>query len=103
MLSRASLTIVTLALMICLVCPVVEMFDTWDHTIQSGNDTEYALVVLALCVGVAHSFARFILKSPVGLVARSVLSSVAHIVQVFARFTSLFLDVASPPPLPLRI
>jgi len=30
---------------------------------QTGNDTEYGLVVLALCVGVAYSFARFIFRS----------------------------------------
>lgn len=29
-----------------------------DHTIQTGNDTEYALVILAVCVGVAYTFAR---------------------------------------------
>ena len=40
------------------------MFDQWDHTIQTGNDTEYGLVVLALCIGVAYSFAQCIFKSP---------------------------------------
>jgi len=81
------------------------MFDTWDHTIQTGNDTEYALVVLALSVGVAHSFARFILKPvPVDLVARSILPSGAHNVLVFARgFALLLVDVTSPPLLPLRL
>jgi len=82
------------------------MFDTWDHTIQTGNDTEYTLVLLALCVGVAHSLARFILKPVrVGFVAQSVIFSGAHNVLVFARavFTLLLFDVASPPPLPLRI
>jgi len=44
-----------IALMICIVCPVLEMFDHWDHTLQTGNDTEYTLVVLALCVGFAFS------------------------------------------------
>jgi hypothetical protein len=44
--------------LICVVCPVLETFDSWDHTIQTGNDSEYALVVLALCVGAAYSFAR---------------------------------------------
>lgn len=47
-----------IALIICIVCPVVEMFDHWDHTLQTGNDTEYTLVVLALCVGLAFSLAR---------------------------------------------
>ena len=52
--------LITLALAICFVCPLVEMFDQWDHTMQTGNDTEYALVVLALCVGAAYTFARAI-------------------------------------------
>jgi hypothetical protein len=55
---------VALVLFICFVCPFVEMFDQWDHTIQTGNDIEYALVVLALCVGVAHMFARLISGLP---------------------------------------
>jgi hypothetical protein len=47
-----------IALIICIVCPVLEMFDHWDHTLQTGNDTEYTLVVLAVCVGLAFSLAR---------------------------------------------
>lgn len=31
------------------------MFDQWDHTLQTGDDTEYTFVVLALCAGVAYS------------------------------------------------
>src|SRR6266436_4124356 len=42
-------------LVVCLICPLVELFDHWDHTLQTGNDTEYTLVILALCVGVAYS------------------------------------------------
>jgi hypothetical protein len=56
--------VVGIVLLICLVCPLVETFDHWDHTLQTGNDTEYALVVLALCVGVAHTFARFVSRFP---------------------------------------
>jgi hypothetical protein len=48
----------TLVLTICFVCPIVEMFDQWDYTIQTGNDTEYALVAVALCVGASYAFAR---------------------------------------------
>jgi hypothetical protein len=103
--SRTSLLIASLALFVCLVCPLVEMFDTWDHTFQTGNDTEYALVVLALCVGVVHSIARSILKPvSVGLVAQSIHSCGAHNVLAFARgFTLLLFDVTSPSSLPLRI
>ncbi len=62
--SRASQITVALVLFTSLVCPLVEMFDQWDHTIQTGNDTEYSLVVLALCIGVVYSLTRCIFKSP---------------------------------------
>jgi hypothetical protein len=103
--SWTSLIVVRLVLITCLVCPVVEMLDSWDHTIQTGNDTEYALVVVALCVGVVYSLARVILKPVLfGLVARTVLPSGVHDVPVWARvFTSLLSDGTGPPPLPLRI
>ena len=39
-------------LVVCLVCRLVEMFDRWDRTLQTGIDSEYTLVLLALCVGV---------------------------------------------------
>jgi hypothetical protein len=93
-------------LVTCLVCPLIELFDNWDHTIQTGNDTEYALVVLALCVGVAYSFARFVFKSAqLGFVAKGVFASCAQ-KSFFSKpcsFTLLLFDATSPPPLPLRI
>jgi hypothetical protein len=93
-------------LMACLVCPLIEMFDNWDHAIQTGNDTEYALVVLALCVGVAYSFARFIFISALpGFVAKSVFASCARksFFSTQCGFTFLLFDATSPPPLSLRI
>ena len=103
--SRASRTIGTLALLTCLICPILETFDTWDPPIQTGNDTEYTLVILALCVGVAYSFARFVMKFPLlGLVAKRVFDPGAQESFLSAPcFTLLLADAASPPPLPLRI
>ncbi len=104
--SRASRIIVTLVLLTCLICPLVETFDNWDHTVQTGNDTEYALVVMALCVGLAYSFARFIFKSALlGFVAKSVFASCAQksFLSTPCSFTLLLFDATSPPPLPLRI
>ena len=95
----------TLVLAICLVGPLVEVFDNWDHTIQTGNDTEYALVALALCVGVAYSFARFIFRSaPLGFVGKTVFASFAlkSFLSTPWSFSLLLFDVTSPP-LPLRI
>ncbi len=39
---------------------MLEIFDHWDNTLQTGNDTEYTFVVLALCVGVVYALARLI-------------------------------------------
>lgn len=98
--------IVTLVLLICLVCPFVEMFDRWDHTIQTGNDTEYALVLLALCVGVGYSVTRFLFKASLrSRMDVKVLSKTAEL----KRFVFIFRGVIqltssiSPPPVALRI
>ncbi len=104
--SRASRITVSLVLLTCLICPLLETFDTWDPPIQTGNDTEYALVIIALCVGVAYSFARFIFKSvPVGFVTKSVFASGAQQPFLSAQFgfTLLLFDATSPPSLLLRI
>ena len=98
-------TFLTLILAICFVCPIVEMFDYWDHTIQTGSDTEYALVVLALCVGVAYSFAR-IIKQALALCisAFASLSSPQSVSrQPHLSLTSRLFDVVTPPPLEIRI
>ncbi len=97
---------IVIVLLTCLMCPLVELFDTWDHTIQTGNDAEYALVVLALCVGVAYSFARFFFKSALlGFVAKSVFASCAQrsFFSAPCSFTLQLFDATSTPPLPLRI
>ena len=104
--SRASQIAVTLVLLTCLICPLVETFDNWDHTIQTGNDTEYALVVLALCLGVTYSFVLFIFKSALlGFVAKSVFASCAQrsFFSAPCSFTFQLFDATSTPPLPLRI
>ena len=60
--SRVRAIIVAIVLAICLVCPLVDMFDYWDHAAQTGNDTEYTFVILGLCVGSLYTFARAVLK-----------------------------------------
>jgi hypothetical protein len=62
--SRAAVMIV---LFTCVVCPVLETFDHWDHTLQTGNDTEYTLVLLSLCVGAVYALARLIVRLGSGL------------------------------------
>jgi hypothetical protein len=104
--SRATTIIVALVLAICLVCPLVEMFDHWDHTVQTGNDTEYTFVILALCVGALYTLARTALRMsrssqskrtdiPGGFLASFSWGSVNLIVEA--------LISASPPLTALRI
>ena len=64
MLRRTSKIIIAAVLLICLLCPIMELFDQWDNTVQTGNDTEYALVIVALCVGAAYAIDRFVPTSP---------------------------------------
>jgi len=35
--------------------PIAEIFDSWDQTLQDGNDTEANLVIAALCIGVVFA------------------------------------------------
>jgi hypothetical protein len=93
-------------LVTCFVCPIVDMFDNWDHAIQTGNESEYALFVLALCVGVAYSFARFVLTLPLCRFAGDLISKLcASKLPPFALRGSLlvFPNPLSPPTLSLRI
>jgi hypothetical protein len=103
--SRASFVTVTLVLVACLACHLVEMFDRWDDTLQTGNDTEYALVVLALCVGVAYLIARFIPKLTLpGSVVEVFSSSRAQLIlSALRNLHSAVLIAASPPTLALRV
>jgi hypothetical protein len=103
---RMSQFVAILVLMICLICPVLEMFDQWDHTVQTGNDTEYTFVVLGLCVGVLYTFARFSFGLPLLRSARSVVSGLCVHNSLRSGDRRLFFIVnipLSPPVLALRI
>jgi hypothetical protein len=104
--SRASQTTLALVLLTCLICPLVETFDSWDHTIQTGNDTEYALVILAVCVGVTYTFARFVFGFPWDKFAAGLLSIFRLSKPLLAGERRSFFVIPiplSPPVLTLRI
>ena len=95
----------TIALAICVVCPLVDMFDQWDHALQTGVDTEYVLVLAALCVGALFVVARLIVAlSPSfsGFSAGSVLRFVQNSLLFLIRFIALT-PASGSPPLSLRI
>ena len=97
--------IVAIALLICFVCPVIELFDYWDHTIQTGNDTEYALVVSALCIGIVFTLARLavaILSNFAVFSAGSTLPSIQN-ARPSLISSATFVRASTSPPLNLRI
>lgn len=49
-------SLIILILVICFACPVLEMFDHWDHTAKTGQDSESAFVILAVCAGAIIAF-----------------------------------------------
>jgi hypothetical protein len=106
MLSRASQIVAALVLLICFVCPLAELFDYWDDSVLTGNDTEYGLVVLALCVGVAYAFALLAFKGTIrDFVSRSIFTSGVDKPSWFnaGHFRLPLFEDRSPPGLPLRI
>jgi hypothetical protein len=102
--SCASRITAIVVLLTCLICPLLEMFDTWDQTDKTGNDTEYALVLIALCVGGSYSFARLVFRSDLVSLAKK-FASRPQICSMFnlCSFTSDFFDDTGPPLLSLRI
>jgi hypothetical protein len=94
-----------IVLTVCFICPMVEMFDQWHDTIETGSDTEYTVVVLALCIPVAVSFSRFFQRA-----ARLVRAATAQFNPQKspsgvseAEFAFVFMRATSPPITSLRI
>jgi hypothetical protein len=103
--SRASFIIATLLLAICFVCHVAEIFDQWDHTLQTGDDTEYTFVILALCVGVGYSLKWFV---PRITLPDSLTDAISYprshtLVSDLTNWSALVPIPASPPAAALRI
>ena len=88
--SRISFFVALLLLATCLLCQIAEIFDQWDHTLQTGDDTEYTFVVLALCAGAAYALRWFV---------PAVAASVAERLDIsFPRFRPMFSAFARPAP-----
>jgi hypothetical protein len=97
---------IAIVLLTCVVCPMLELFDHWDHAVQTGNDTEYNFLLLGLCVGAAYAFARFIFGFPPLKSAALLFSDLRASKSLFSgRLASLFIIPIplSPLILDLRI
>ena|SRR5437899_8675933 len=90
-----------LLLLICLCGQVVETFDFWDHTLQTGNEVEYSLVAVALVAGASFGVAHV-----AATVMRSVLRTSWFLSPFIPSSRFTLPPVASTgysPPEPLRI
>jgi hypothetical protein len=66
---------VVVLVLICICCYVAEAFDTWDSTPETGNDIEFNVVLIVLCLGIAIVSFRFLLSPCRRLRRASVTSS----------------------------
>jgi hypothetical protein len=103
--SRVSSFVALCALAICLSGQTAEMFDRWDHTAQTGSDTEYTFVVLALCVGVSYSLRWFApeIRPPGHSAVASPRPSLDVCASFSIRATLPLFTIESPPAVSLRI
>ena len=99
---RITYVIALLVVIVCLFAHVSELFDTWDNTQQAGNDTEFTLAVVALCVGASVVFVRLLsrLFLDIAFGIHPFLSSPQFEARPFCRQdVSSILISPSPPPL----
>ena len=94
--------VATLTLLICVVCPIIQAFDYWDNELQTGQDTEYTLVLLSLCVGAACVLAKLLVPFAAAL------RSIPHLhykepQNCFVFPITNFASSSESPPLRLRI
>ena len=86
------------------MAPIAEAFDSWDHTLQDGNDTEANVVVAAVCVGIVLTIAAPIVIGRL----RTLTLFAGHDSAACASHPSPLAPRALPapttsPPIPLRI
>lgn len=85
---------------------VSELFDRWDHTLRTGKDADYAVVMVAACAGFALAAGKSIevLRRLVRVVADAA-PYVCRLAAIHAPVLKTFAFDLSPPPTvaPIRI
>lgn len=46
---------------------ITELFDHWDHTLQTGRDVDYTVVLIAACVGVVFAVGKKLVSATIRL------------------------------------
>ncbi|MDT8068364.1 MAG: hypothetical protein ROO76_09395 [Terriglobia bacterium] len=85
---------------------ISELLDHWDHTLKTGQDVDYTVVVMAACLGVVFAVGRKMLSVASQLLRRVKLLEISNHLFVALRTTPLD-RLATGPPIslqsPLRI
>jgi hypothetical protein len=90
-----------LILTLCLLGHVAEIFDHWDNTLETGNDTEYSTIIVALIAGAVLGLARI-----ATLALGAVPATFDHLCLFVATSPSSpnpVVSINSSPPLSLKI
>lgn len=91
-----------LVVLVWITWPVVELFDTWDSPVDTGNDSQYTFVVLGICAGAVYMFSKrrqellFITVSQVKRTLGKMLREY-RFVAPFVSFLTWTPDAPSPP------
>src|SRR5262245_45516472 len=56
--TRTILRLMSLVVLVWFTWPIVELFDTWDKPVDTGFDTQQAIIVVGLCAGYAFISAQ---------------------------------------------
>jgi len=88
-------------LVVCLCAQVAETFDFWEHTLQTGNDLEYSLVIVVLIAGAGFGL------TGVAAVAMRTVTLMSRLLSSLSAFCSWapppVASTGYSPPQPLRI
>jgi hypothetical protein len=78
----------------------MQMFDRWDHEVQTGQDSESVVVVIALCLGVTFSMVRAIVNNCQGSPSERISTAripLSSSLQILIGGATAVLTSASPP------
>jgi hypothetical protein len=56
---------------------ITELFDHWDHTLQTGRDVDYTVVIIAACVGVVFAVGKRLVSVGIRVFSRANLLQIA--------------------------
>ena len=95
--------LLALTLVVCVLCPYVEIALSWGQSLlDTGYDTETTVAVIALLLILAFALAKFLVSVLVASTGEGPFDESHKTLRPILDFIYSLPDV-SPPPLPLRI